>query len=108
MIVEEEKESVVITVVKIIFYTFLSLYFCYHIFMGKYGVVSYKNTNTTLVDKKNLLNKKEYYMKKQKNKVERLNSDNIDLDLLEEKLKENVGMAEKDEIVLFTNDLKDI
>lgn len=103
-----EKESVISIMLKILFYIFLIYYFSFHILNGKYGILSYKNTENILIEKKNTLSKKEDYINRQKNKIERLDSNNIDMDLLDEKLKENVGLVEKNEIVLSTDDLKNI
>lgn len=93
---------------KILFYLFLVMYFAYHILTGKYGILSYRDAGRTLIEKQSILHKKEEYISKQKNKIDRLNVKNIDMDLLDEKLKENVGLADKNEIILFTEDLKNI
>ena len=104
----DNKESNLNMFVKITFLSFLTAYFIYHITKGNYGILSYKNTNKILIEKKNILAKKEQDIEKQKNKITRLQSKSLDLDLLDEKLKENVGFANKNEIIIFTNDLKNI
>ena len=83
-------------------------YLLYHIFGGKYGVGSYNDINNNLIEKRNLLNKKQQLVSKEKNKIKRLNIDNIDMDLLDEKLKENVGIVDANEVVIFTKDIKNM
>lgn len=108
MMLEEKKENILLIILKTGFYLFLVIYLVYHIFNGNYGILSYKDAGEVLIERKNLLNNKEQHISRQKNKIDRLSSDNIDLDLLDEKLRENVGMAKENEIVLFTDDLKNI
>jgi cell division protein FtsB len=84
------------------------VYFAYHTFGGKYGILSHKNVNETLLKQKNRLNTIKYEVEKQKNKIDRLKNSNLDLDLLEEELKKSVGIADKNEIILLTDDLKKI
>ncbi|MBO4956502.1 MAG: septum formation initiator family protein [Rickettsiales bacterium] len=105
---EEKKENILLIILKTGFYLFLVIYLVYHIFNGNYGILSYKDAGEVLIERKNLLNNKEQHISRQKNKIDRLSSDNIDLDLLDEKLRENVGMVKENEIVLFTDDLKNI
>jgi cell division protein FtsB len=104
----ERKESFLFLLIKIIFYMFLTTYFIYHTIGGKYGVFSYKNVNEVLIRQKNILNKTKYEVKRKQNKIDRLKNDNLDLDLLEEELKSSIGIADKNEIVLLTDDLKKI
>lgn len=108
MIIKSGDNSTTIILLKILFYLFLVMYFGYHILTGKYGILSYRDAGRTLIEKQNTLHKKEEYISKQKNKIERLNVKNIDMDLLDEKLRENVGLSDKNEIILFTKDLKNI
>ena len=108
MMLEEKKENILLIILKTGFYLFLVIYLVYHIFNGKYGILSNKDAGEVLIERKNLLNNKEQHISRQKNKIDRLSSDNIDLDLLDEKLRENVGMVKENEIVLFTDDLKNI
>ena len=108
MMLEEKKETILLIILKTGFYLFLVIYLVYHIFNGNYGILSYKDAGEVLIERKNLLNNKEQHISRQKNKIDRLSSDNIDLDLLDEKLRENVGMVKENEIVLFTDDLKNI
>lgn len=108
MMLEEKKENILLIILKTGFYLFLVIYLVYHIFNGNYGILSYKDAGEVLIERKNLLNNKEQHISRQKNKIDRLSSDNIDLDLLDEKLRENVGMVKENEIVLFTDDLKNI
>jgi cell division protein FtsB len=102
----ERRESLLFLLVRIVFYVLLTIYFIYHTIGGKYGVFSYKNVNEVLVKQRNILNKTNYEVKKKQNRIDRLKNDNLDLDLLEEELKSNIGIADKNEIVLLTDDLK--
>lgn len=95
-------------ILKITFYSFMIMYLTYHIFGGKYGILSYNDINNTLIEKRNTLKKKQQEVDKEKNKIERLSLENIDMDLLDEKLKENVGIVDSNEIVIFAKDIKDI
>lgn len=95
-------------ILKIFFYTFLTIYMLYHIIGGKYGILSYSNANSILVDKKNTLRKKQEKVNTEKNKIDGLSIDNIDMDLFDEKLKENVGIVNDNEIVIFTDDINNI
>lgn len=93
---------------KIFLYIFLVLYLAYHTVNGKYGILSYNNTNNILVDKKNILKKKQERIDMEKNKIKGLDTNSIDMDLFDEKLKENVGVVSNNEIVIFTNDINNI
>lgn len=95
-------------ILKIIFYFLLSGYFLYHIVSGEYGIYSYKYVNKILVKENNALNKKKNEVERRKNKIERLKNDNVDLDLLDEELKKNVGIVDKNEIILFSEDIKNM
>lgn len=94
------------TILKIVFYFLLCIYFIYHIFRGEYGIYSYADVNKVLMRENNILNREKREIEKRQNKIERLRSDNIDLDLLEEELKRNVGIVDKNEIILFSDDVK--
>lgn len=93
---------------KIFFYVFIVFYLLYHIFGGRYGIKSYGDINNNLIEKRNLLNKKQQLVSKEKNKIKRLDIDNIDMDLLDEKLKENVGIIDNNEVMIFTKDIKNM
>ena len=95
-------------IAKIFFYLFLVLYLGYHIINGKYGILSYNNINNILIDKKNILKKKQQKFDLEKTKIKGLNIESIDMDLFDEKLKENVGVVGNNEIVIFTNDINNI
>lgn len=105
---EEKKITYFNIFCKISFYFLLNIYFIYHILNGEYGVFSYKYINKDLIREESILDKKKLEIEKKQNKINRLKSNNIDLDLLDEELKKNVGIIDKNEIILFTDDLKDI
>lgn len=95
-------------IIKIIFHILLVIYLVYHIFSGEYGIYSYLNINTTLIHKKNKLSEVQDSVDKQQDKINRLKTNNLDLDLFEEELKKNTGLISKDEIIIFTNDLEKV
>ncbi len=93
---------------KIGFYLSINIYFLYHIFGGEYGIFSYKDVNKDIIREESILDKKKIEIEKRQNKIDRLKNNNIDLDLLDEELKRNVGIIDKNEIILFIDDLKNI
>ncbi len=105
----EEKEIAYFNLIyKIGFYLLLNSYFIYHIFSGEYGIFSYKDVNKDIIREESILDKKRMEIEKRQNKINRLKNNNIDLDLLDEELKRNVGIINKNEIILFMDDLRDI
>lgn len=102
---EDKKESVLLIVLSILFNLFLSLYAIYHIINGKYGLFGYKNINNFLEKQKFVLNKSKIDLKRKQNKIDRLRSNNLDLDLFEEEIKKNVGIVDDKEIIFFTDDI---
>ena len=95
-------------ILKIVFFLVLIMYLFYHTLNGRYGILSYKNINDVLLDKKDLLKKKQEKVNVEKNKIIGLNINSIDMDLFDEKLKENVGIVEDNEVVIFVKDINSI
>lgn len=102
---EDKKESVLQIIFCILFNLFLILYAIYHIINGNYGLLSYKNINNFLEKQKLILNKSKIDLKRKQNKIYRLRSNNLDLDLFEEEIKKNVGIIDNKEIIFFTDDI---
>jgi len=84
------------------------LYFIYHTFSGNYGLISYFNHQKQLAEKQTALIKIEEEVKDQKNKVNKLKTNALDLDLLDEKSREILGTAKKNEIIIYDEDIKEL
>ena len=83
---------------------FLFLYLFYFLINGERGIISYikiknlqQNYQNTLVS---LNHKNDFY----NDRVKRLQLDTIDLDFLDEKLRQNTGFIRKDELLIFFED----
>jgi len=92
--------------IKIYIFSFLIIYIIYHIIIGQYGVASYFKTSNILKDRKIALNKLNNTLDQQQNKIKRLKTNSIDLDLLDEEIRKNLGYAKKNEIILYSEDLE--
>lgn len=84
------------------------LYFIYHTFNGNYGLISYFNHQKQLEEKKTALIKIEKEVKDKKNKVNKLKTDSLDFDLLDEKSREILGTAKQNEIIIYDEDIKEL
>lgn len=90
------------------YFIFITLffYFAYHIIFNKNGVVSYYK----LKNQANLIHEKETSLLKLVNKkqtmVNSLNDNNLDIDLLDEQARKNLGYAGKNEIIIYNQDIK--
>ena len=84
-----------------IFSFFLFLYLIYFVINGQRGIVNYfklKNSNNYHINELEILNQDNALLL---NKIERLQTNSIDLDYLEEKLRKNTGLAENNEITVI-------
>ena len=60
-----------------------------------------------IINQKNIDSKKiEKEIASIKNKIERLQGDNLDSDLLDEEIRKNTGYAKKNEIIIYSDYLK--
>lgn len=84
------------------------LYFFYHTLTGNYGLISYFNHQKQLEEKTTALIKIEKEVDDKKNKVDKLRVDSLDFDLLDEKSREILGTAKKNEIVIYDEDIKEL
>ncbi|HSQ97186.1 MAG TPA: septum formation initiator family protein [Rickettsiales bacterium] len=81
------------------------LYASYHLYNGHYGFKSYI-TKQHRINQKNIeLKKIENEVLTIKNKIENLQDDNLDSDLLDEEIRKNTGYAKKNEIIIYSDDL---
>ena len=78
----------------------LLVYFIYHIFNGKYGIHSYINLKQQLQEKKTKLYEINNKNKVVKSKINNLKNDNLDVDLLEEELKNKLNFSFDKEIII--------
>ena len=78
----------------------LLVYFIYHIFNGKYGIYSYINLKQQLQEKKTKLYEINNKNKVVKSKINNLKNDNLDVDLLEEELKNKLNFSFDKEIII--------
>lgn len=87
----------------IVYFVFfiLTIYFISLIFFGKKGLVTYLKLKQEIkqqeITKQELINE----MRAQKNKVDGMNVNSLDLDLLDEEARKNLGHSKKNEIVIY-------
>lgn len=79
-------------------------YLIFHFSNGRFGFKSLKNSNEILINKKNEYENHLKVNKQKENKINRLQINNLDLDLLEEELKKNKGIVDKNEILILKKD----
>ncbi len=84
----------------------LSLYFCYYSFFGEKGFLVYLKINQELQNREIIKTQLEEKMQTQKNLVKGMSLESLDLDLLDEEARRNLGYAGKEEIVIY-NDSKE-
>lgn len=85
----------------IVIFTILFTYFLYHTISGKYGFVSYLNMKYELSTKTQQLNQQEKELSHYRNKVDRMQSSSLDIELLDEQARKILGYANKDEAVIY-------
>lgn len=90
----------------IVLFSALILYFLYHIMMGRYGLVSYIQSQKNLVKKKKAIEQIEKDMSFIQNKIDRMSDNSVDPDILDEEAKNKLGYAKENEIVIYTKDLE--
>lgn len=75
----------------------LILYFAYHILQGNRGIINLfklSKEKKAIINEINLLDKERDYLEK---RISMMRSDAIDLDLLDEQVKKNLGYMNRDE-----------
>ena len=83
-----------------VFAFFLFLYLMYFLINGPRSIFTYfklKNLNISYLEQSNYLNEHNILLI---NKIKRLQPNTLDLDYLEEKLRENTGFSKENEIVV--------
>lgn len=84
----------------------LIIYFSFFIFFGQKGLIKYFSLKSEIseqnLQKKGLENK----IKEKKIKVEGMKPESLDLDLLDEEARKNLGYSSKKEIIIYEQDKK--
>lgn len=94
-------------VLGIVFTLLLISYVIYHLYTGNYGFKSYI-TKQNRINQKNIeYTKIENDVDDIKNKIENLQDDNLDSDLLDEEIRKNTGYAKQNEVIIYSDDLNE-
>lgn len=92
----------------IVYFTFCALiiYFFFNIFFSQKGLIKYFSLKQEI--EKQEMQKHELRSKidQKKNRVEGMNSNSLDLDLLDEEARKNLGHSSKNEIVIYDDEEK--
>lgn len=81
------------------------LYIGYHIYNGNYGFKNYINKQKIIAQKHINSEKIEKDINIIKNKINKLQDDNLDSDLLDEEIRKNTSYAKKNEIIIYSSEL---
>ena len=79
----------------------LFLYFSFHILTGNYGLFSWRSLDKELKENQKTLEALENQESNLQNKVNRLKSDNLDPDLLEECARDMLNVGKKGETIII-------
>ena len=82
------------------------LYFSSYTLFGNKGVVKYFQLHRQLQEKILVQNKLNHEMENKKNMVSAMNIDSLDIDLLDEQVRKNLGFAGKNEVIIYDNKFK--
>lgn len=104
----DEEKSFLKVITNILFFLFLIFYVIYHVYNGNYNLKNYINKQH-LIDQKNIsvLNS-EKELEFTRNKINNLQDNNLDSDLLDEEIRKNTGYAKKNEIIIYSTDLENM
>lgn len=92
-----------IMLIKILFIILLILYMVYHFYNGNYGLKNYLNKQEIINKKKITAKNIEKEINNIKNKINQLQDNNIDSDLLDEEIRKNTAYMKEGEIVIYTD-----
>lgn len=94
-----------IKIIGILFIISFIMYVSYHLYNGNYGFKNYINKQN-IINQKNIDSEKiEKEITGIKNKIDKLQGNNLDSDLLDEEIRRNTGYAKKNEIIIYSDDL---
>lgn len=82
------------------------LYFFYYTIFGQKGVVKYFQLKSELYKKELIENDLQNKMQSKQHMIDAMNLKSLDLDLLDEEARKNLGYAGKNEIVIYDEDEK--
>ena len=90
---------------KLVFSALIALffisYFCYYAIFGTKGILNYLELRAVLQKKIVAKNKLDAKLKDKENLVNSLQSDSLDIDLLDIKAREKSGHAKENEIIIY-------
>ena len=93
------------TLLNIMFIISALFYVGYHLYVGNYGFKNYINKQE-IINQKYIKSKKiENEISGIQNKINRLQDDNLDSDLLDEEIRKNTSYAKKNEIIIYSKEL---
>lgn len=84
-----------------LFSSILFIYFFYHLLSGDHGWFSWRSLETELEESRKILFVLEEEEQKLQNKVKLMRSENLDRDLLDEKAREMLNVAEDQDTVII-------
>jgi cell division protein FtsB len=85
----------------------LMIFYClYNIFAGSRGLITTLDIDQIILEKKETLAQLQIERSTLENKLKSFKQGNIDLDYLEELAKSKLGLADPQELVLITGDLR--
>ena len=85
---------------------FLVIYFSYNTIFGSKGVISFFTLKKELEQKNLAKNNLKDKLTNQQNLVDKMSLKSLDLDLLDEEARKNLGYANKNEIILYEQNNK--
>jgi len=77
------------------------LYFIYYTLFGNKGVIQYFRLTKELAKKERVKKELENKMENKQHLINGMGTESLDLDLLDEEARKNLGYANKDEIVIY-------
>lgn len=80
------------------------LYFLFYALFGQKGIVKYFELRSALHKKELIENDLRNKMKNKQNMIDAMSLKSLDLDLLDEEARKNLGYADKNEIVIYNED----
>lgn len=82
------------------------IYFSSYTIFGNKGIIKYFELRKQLHEKNLVKNKLYHEMESKKQMVSAMNIDTLDLDLLDEQVRKNLGYAGKNEVIIYDSKFK--
>lgn len=82
----------------------LCLYFSYYTIYGKNGIYDYFKIKSEIQEKRKIKYKLENTLESQRDVIDSIKVDNLDLDLLDEQTRKNLGYAKDGEVIIYESD----